>query len=148
VVGQIARIEDLPGILKRLNALPKTAQAEIRTAAQAIADEEAERIRAAASGSGGQAAAIAPFIKARRDRVPAIAAGGSAKAKVAGGATRGEIFFGAEFGGQARPTTQQFRPHKGREGYFFYPTLRADSERMVERWLGVVRAVEREWGKS
>jgi len=146
-VEPIARIDDLPGMLKRLSALPKTAQAEIRAQAQAIADEEAVKIRTAAVGSSAQAAAVAPFIKARRDRVPAIVAGGPAKAKVSGGATRGEIFFGAEFGGQARKTTMQFRPHKGREGYFFYPQLRQDSDRMVERWLGVVRAVEREWSQ-
>lgn len=142
---QIASIEDLPGILRRLNRLPKAAQAEIRQAAQAIADEEAGRIRAAAAGDSSQSAAIAQFIKARRDRVPAITAGGGAKAKVTGGATRGEIFFGAEFGGHTRPTTRQFRPHKGKEGHFFYPTLRADSQRMVERWLGVITAIEREW---
>lgn len=146
-MGQIARIEDLPGMLRRMSKLPKTAQTEIRIAAQAIAAEEAERIRSAASGSSSQAAAISGFIKARRDRVPVIVAGGPAKAKVAGGATRGEIFFGAEFGGQMRPTTSQFRPHKGKEGYFFYPTLRQDADRMVERWLGVVRAIEREWSR-
>ena len=142
---QIAQIEDLPGILRRLSKLPKTAQQEIRAAAQAIADEEAGRIQAAAAGSSRQAAAIAQFIKSRRDRVPAISAGGSRKSGLASGAKAGEIFFGAEFGGGARWTTQQFRPHQGTVGYFFYPTLRADQERMVQRWLSAVNAIEREW---
>ena len=145
---QIAQIADLPGILRRLNKLPKTAQQEVREIAKSIAADEAERIRAKASASSKQAAAISQFIVARRDRVPSIQAGGKAQARVAGGATRGEVFFGAEFGGQKRKTTMQFRPHKGKEGYFFYPTLREDADRMVERWLGAIKAIEREWGQG
>ncbi len=142
---QIATIDGLPGMLKRLSRLPKTAQAEIRQAAQAIADDEASRIRAAGEASSKQSSVVAQFIKSRRDRVPAISAGGSRKTGLPSGATAGQVFFGAEFGGQGRPTTQQFRPNTGTTGYFFYPTLRADSERMIQRWLGVVNAIEREW---
>jgi hypothetical protein len=42
---------------------------------------------------------------------------------------------GAEFGGQGRPTTQQFQPHLGRQGYFVYPTIRENSEDIENRWL-------------
>lgn len=156
-------IEGLPSMWKRLNALPKTAQQEMRDAAMAIADDEASRIRAAAAADSNQAAAIAKFIKARRDRVPAISAGGTRKAGVSGGAKAGEIFFGAEFGGRhpkkrtsqtksgrfvMRRTTMQFRPHLGREGYFFFPTLRADQDRMLARYEQALAAIEREWSRG
>ncbi len=158
-------IEGLPEMFKRIRALPKTAQEELRAAAMDIAEDEARRIRAAAGADSKQAAAIAPFIKARRDRVPAISAGGKRKAGVSGGAQAGQIFFGAEFGGHARraqvvktgatrsgfvikQTTQQFRPHTGNEGYFFFPTLRRDQDRMLDRYEMALRAIEREWGRG
>lgn len=156
-------VEGLPSMWKRLNALPKTAQQEMREAAMAIADDEAARIRNAASSDSRQAAAIAPFIKARRDRVPAISAGGKRRAGVSGGALAGEIFFGAEFGGQhhkartttgrgggfvIKRTTMQFRPHRGHEGYFFFPTLREDQDRMLDRYEMALRNLEREWARG
>lgn len=156
-------VENLPGMWRRLRALPKTAQQELRDAARMISDDEAARIRSAAAGDSPQAAAVAPFIRARRDRVPAIVAGGHSKAGVSGGAKAGEVFFGAEFGGRGRKrrkavkhgsrvvvhqTTLQFRPHRGREGYWFFETLRADQERMMRRYEGALRAIEREWSRG
>lgn len=154
-------VEGLPEMFKRIRALPKTAQQELREAAMDIAEDEARRIRAAAGSDSRQAAAIAPFIKARRDRVPAISAGGKRKAGVSGGAQAGQVFFGAEFGGQGRPrlvkagagftekrVTMQFRPHSGNEGYFFFPTLREDQDRMLDRYQMALRAIEREWSRG
>ena len=158
-------VEGLPSYFARLRSLPKVAQDEMREAAMAIAEDEASRIRAAAASDSSQSAAIAQFIKARRDRVPAISAGGARRAGVKGGARAGEIFFGAEFGGKARKagpvktrtarsgfvikeTTQQFRPHTGHEGYFFFPTLRKDQDRMLERYEQALTNVEREWARG
>ena len=45
---------------------------------------------------------------------------------------------GAEFGGQGRPTTQQFRPHLGRQGYFLYPTIRDNQDRIEDEYLSKV----------
>ena len=64
---------------------------------------------------------------------------------------------GAEFGGRIRRTThystsprgtryivvlrrstQQFRPHRGREGYFFWPTVRDSSEVVLKPWRELV----------
>ena len=175
-------VEGLKPFLARLNQLPKTAQAEIREAAQDIAADELVRIVATGRGSDKQSRAVAAFVKARRDRVPAIAAGGRTKIGVRGGATAGEMFFGAEFGGQSRRkftrdvtetqvttrtgktrtqrtfgkfryagrknTTAQFRPHLGKTGYWFWPTLRKDADRMFKRWEKVVDAIAREWGRE
>ena len=179
MVNMGIQIEGLRPLLRRLNQLPKTAQAELREAAQAIADDEAARIASAARGSDRQSAAVAGFVRSRKDRVPAIAAGGTARTGVSGGATAGQLFFGAEFGGGStkkftrevtetqyttrtgktrtrktfgaakfagrKNTTNQFRPHLGRTGYWFWPQLRADEARMLARWEQALEAIEREW---
>lgn len=175
-------VEGLKPFLARLSKLPKTAQAEIREAAQGIADDEARRITAAGRGNDRQSQAVAGFVKARKDRVPMIAAGGNAKTGVSGGATAGQLFFGAEFGGGSskrferqvtvtqyttktgktrtkrtfakaeftgtKSTTNQFRPHLGRTGYWFWPQLREDKDRMFKRWESVVDAIAREWERN
>lgn len=176
-------IVGLKPYLKRISGLPKTAQQEIREISQVIADDEAKRIAAAARADDAQSRAVASFIRSRKDRVPAIAAGGSGKTGVRGGATAGELFFGAEFGGQStkrferdvtetkrtyttkdgktrtrttrkfgaarfagtKSTTAQFRPHKGRTGYWFWPQLRKDTDRMHQRWEQAVEGIAREW---
>lgn len=173
-------IEGLKPLLRRMSALPKTAQNEIREAAQAIAADEAQRIAAAGRSSDKQSAAAAGFVRARRDRVPYVVAGGAGKTGVSGGATAGQLFFGAEFGGggtknwtrltetktsksgktrevfagvefagaRTRPTTNQFRPHKGKTGYWMWPQIREDQERMFKRWEAAVDAIAREWSRS
>jgi len=175
-------VEGLKPFLARINRLPKQAQAEIREAAQAIADDEAKRLTAAGQANDKQSRAVAGFIKARKDRVPFVQAGGNAKTGVSGGATAGQLFFGAEFGGgsnkqftrevtetqyttktgkvRTRKTyskatfsgsknnTNQFRPHLGRVGYWFWPQLREDQDRMFKRWEAVVEAIAREWGTN
>lgn len=176
-------VEGLKPFLSQLSKLPKTAQNEIRIAAQAIADEEASRIKSAGQGSDAQSRAAAQSVRSRKDRVPYIQAGGSTKAGVAGGATAGQLFFGAEFGGQSekrweiqtkavdsviksgkrkgqkrtrtvfagvkhvgsKRTTMQFRPWRGRQGYWFWPQIREDDARMLNRWADVVKAIAREW---
>ena len=40
--------------------------------------------------------------------------------------------MGAEFGGGARPRTRQFKPHRGQSGYFLYPTIRHETEHIIE----------------
>ena len=56
-------------------------------------------------------------MKRKSDRVPALTAGGSRKVKSSTGkVTAGDVFFGYEFGGGARPTTQQFPPWLGTHG--------------------------------
>lgn len=175
-------VEGLKPLLARISRLPKTAQAEIREAAQTIADDEVRRIAAAGRGDDEQSQAVAGFVKSRKDRVPYIQVGGSKKAGVSGGATVGQLFFGAEFGGGSKKrferevtetqyttktgktrtrrtfsaakfvgtknTTNQFRPHLGRTGYWFWPQLRQDQERMYQRWAAVLAAIEREWDRG
>ena len=57
------------------------------------------------------------------------------------------VFFGSEFGGQARPETMQFPPHNGRRGYWFYPARRENEERLNQLWDKGVEAAMREWDR-
>ena len=46
--------------------------------------------------------------------------------------------MGAEFGGQGRPTTQQFQPFRGHEGYFIYPAIRDNADHIEATYLKAV----------
>ena len=132
-------VEGLKPVLKQLTALGKDLNAEVRTSAKQIAEEETAAIKTAAGGDK-LSAAVATTIRARSDRLPAIVGGGARKLPISGRPPGGAVFFGAEFGGQKRPTTMQFRPHRGRQGYWLWPTLEKDREQMMLRWS---EAVER-----
>lgn len=92
-------------------------------------------IQAAGRASDGQSRIAAESVRARNLAKPTLEG-------AAGGGLPATLFFGAEFGGQrkgpqrtariskrnppfvVRQTTQQFRPFRGQEGYWFHPTLR------------------------
>ena len=54
-------------------------------------------------------------------------------------------FFGAEFGGQGRPTTMQFPPYQGKRGYFLFPSARANADRFNDMWSKAVDEGMKEW---
>ena len=129
------------GLNRTLRALPREATAKLRDASQAIAAKVASDAAAAARSQGGIAAIVAPTIRAGRDRVPLVRMGNSSPLPTSGnGWTRGrsgkrqtigDVIWGAEFGGGARPTTRQFKPWLGNDtgaGYFLWPTVRGDRE--------------------
>ncbi|WP_293787068.1 hypothetical protein [uncultured Aeromicrobium sp.] len=142
-------IQGLREAVALLKTFDKQMNIAARDASQEIADRESVRIRAAAAVSSAQSRLIAPSIRSRRDRFPAVQAGGGKKVNVSGKRRRrpsaGDIFFGAEFGGGARATTQQFRPHRGTRGYFFWPTMRQDEDWMYQEWLAALDGIAEAW---
>jgi hypothetical protein len=97
-------------------------------------------------------------MRARRDRVPTIKLDENSafqstsrkfsssyniksRRRVKRKVTRGDVFFGAEFGGGARPTTRQFLRHRGRSGYFFWPTVRKHKGDIADAYLGAIQKV-------
>src|SRR5262245_1615464 len=58
------------------------------------------------------------------------------------------LFFGSEFGGQARPETMQFDPFTGNEGYWFYPARRANEEQLAEIWGKGVDVAMSPWNRN
>ena len=57
------------------------------------------------------------------------------------------VFFGSEFGGQARPETMQFPPHNGQTGYWFYPARRANEDQIMAIWDKGMELAMREWNR-
>ena len=109
------------------------------------------------SGRSAMFVESAKGLKARSDRFPTIALSGSSgfvsssapnrkrKKKV----NRADVFFGAEFGGRARRSTNQFNPYvksptgRGGRGYFFFPTVRKDAQKIADQYLDAIDAILR-----
>jgi len=127
-------------LLRALSKIPKDLQNDVRDASQAIANDLASAGRNAAQTPLQVLAATG--LKAKRDRVPVVTSGRGA---IRPGVRATDIWYGAEFGGAQRPTTQQFPPHKGRRGYFFYPTARAHGDRYADLWADAVDKAFKEW---
>jgi hypothetical protein len=80
-----------------------------------------------------------------------------------------DVWFGTEFGGgkytnagndtnrvtnrgsvvrKGGGYTTQFRPHQGKTGYFFYPTVRAEGPNTVAQYGRTIEEVRKKWEKG
>jgi hypothetical protein len=120
------KVEGLRQLAAALKELDSDFPKEMRAANKKVASGVAEHAIRNAHSIGGTAAHVAPSIKASAGiRSAGVSLGGAAH-PAAGG---------AEFGGQRRTTTQQFKPWRGSgsgAGYFLYPAIRADADQIVE----------------
>jgi hypothetical protein len=124
--GSGVSAEGLNRLNRDLKAIGKDAQAELKKANVDVAHREAERAQRAAYSVGGVAAHVAPGI---------TGGGGNAWAGIRLGSDPAAP--GAEFGGQHRPTTMQFKPWRGSgpgSGYFLFPQIRRDNEEITRTW--------------
>jgi len=131
-----------------------------RIASQRVAEllVVAAKFEAASVSRNRQAMEVMKGMRARSDRVPTIKLdenslfqsksrkfGSSynikSRRRVKRQVTRGDVFFGAEFGGGARPTTRQFLRHRGQSGYFFWPTVRKHKADIADAYLGAIQKV-------
>ena len=119
---------------------------EIRQASVKLIGHLVTEVQTSAQGTGSrQAIESARGFRARPDRVPIIKLNGSSgfvsqsrpnrrrKTKV----TRGDVFFGAEFGSDR---LRQFpgrsaRLGSGNRGYFFWPTIEKNAETIRTEYL-------------
>ena len=53
----------------------------------------------------------------------------------------GDVFFGAEFGGRRRKTTQQFLRHRGRQGYFFWQAVRDNRSYIANAYEDAIKTI-------
>lgn len=153
-MARTIKFRNVDGLYKTLATLTKEASGELRTESLAIAGDVATKAAGLARDVGGVATLVAPTLKARRDRIPKVAMGGTKRLPPIGGRPRhgaeqtvGDVIYGAEFGGGRRPTTRQFKPwrgNKGDAGYFLWPTVRAEYDTVVERYgEALMRAVDK-----
>lgn len=121
------RVHGLAQLNRALRAIGPDARKELKAASQEAAEMVATGARAAALSIGGVAAHVAPSIKpvASMSGSAGVAIGGSTY-PMAGGAEFGSIRF------------KQFKPWRGSSsdaGYFLYPTIRRDADRVVENYV-------------
>ena len=123
-------MEGLNELNRALRALGKDVQGELKNAHREVADVVTDDARSRAYGLGSTAAMVAPGL---------ASFGGTTSAGVKLGGH--EAAMGAEFGGRGRPTTQQFQPWRGSgsgAGFFLYPAIRANADRITETYEGMV----------
>lgn len=136
---------------RKLRALPREAQDGARAAAGRIADMLAAEVTQAARAEGGIAAQIADAAGTTRDRFPNVKFPGSQSATFtssSGSHRVRDVIFGAEFGGQGRSRTMQFRPHTGTTGRWFFPTVRAKADEIGELWNAALDDWADEWNQA
>lgn len=126
------KVDGLTELNRALRGLGPDAQKELKEASRSVATFVASDARSAANALGGVAAHVAPSIKP---------VGGVSGAGVAFGGARYPMAGGAEFGSYRY---KQFKPWRGNSsdaGYFVYPAIRRDADRIVTEFTDAVQKV-------
>lgn len=132
--GGAVDVRGLRELKKAFREFDQETKKELARAGKALATDIAGDAKGAAGGLGGVAAKVAPSIG------PTTLSYGLLNAGIQFGGSAYPMAMGAEFGGRGRPTTQQFQPHRGRVGYFLYPTIRRESGQIEERMTDAIDA--------
>ena len=138
------RIDGVRETLAAFRALPKDASKELRETSLELSRKLATSAQAAGIAEGHQAALVAKTVRAVRDRVPAVVAGGVRRLGPRK-APAWKLLFGAEFG-----STQyrQFpRLHTGRDGIWFFPTIEREAAGTAREWRAAADRIIRAFGK-
>ena len=153
VAGNTVIVKDLFETLRKFSKASPQFNKEMRKVAYTIAKDLESKVKLEATtvSRASQAIQVAKGLRASNDRIPTIKLRGKEsfvsksrpnskrKTKV----TRADVFFGAEFGGGARPTTKQFLRHRGQSGYFFWPTVRKRKNEIAKEYLeGIDKVVK------
>ena len=156
VAGNTVVVKDLFETLRKFQKASPEFNKEMRKVAYTIArDIEAKvRIEAGSISRASQAIQVAKGLRASNDRIPTIKLRNkeafvsksrpNSKRRIK--VTRGDVFFGAEFGGGVRRTTLQFLRHRGQSGYFFWPTVRKQKNEIAREYLEGIDRVVKELG--
>ena len=156
VAGNTVIVKDLYETLRKFSKASPQFNKELRKAAYAIAKDLSVKVLAEAGtvSRSRQAVAVAKGLRAKNDRLPTISLRGQSPfpsksrppRKRSRPVTRADVFFGAEFGGGATPRTQQFLRHRGRSGYFFWPTVRKNKNSIAKEYLEAIDRVVKDLG--
>lgn len=129
-------VEGLVDVQKAYRRLPKDVKEGTDGQVRAVAKFVAKEAKSAASTRAERKAATT--IKAQKN---SVSLGGGGKRSRAG-----SMSLGTEFGGRGRPRTMQFRNHRGTEGYFFWPSIRSNSEKIKKMWDDMMEDILRGLG--
>lgn len=128
-------VKGLPQLKKALNELGPDFKKQLRQAGKDASIKVSGDARSGALGLGGVAAKSAPAVKNTTLRSNLLGAG------VVLDGERYPMALGAEFGGQRRPTTQQFQPWRGSgsgAGYFVYPAIRDNAAYIEDQYVSAL----------
>lgn len=123
------QVEGLPALRKALKELGPDATRELKDASKEVAGFVAADAAAAARSIGGVAAHVAPSIAAVGGTSGAGVAFGGGAYPMAGGAAWGSVRFA------------QFKPWLGHIGYFPYPQIKNNEDRIVDEYTDAVNKV-------
>lgn len=129
------RAEGLDETRRVVSRLPDDLQTAADASLGRFVTGEISRIRGRAGRVSRQAALAARSVTGQGRTI--IGANGAGVAAA--------IFYGAEFGGRRRRTTQQFQPFRGQRGYFMFPQLAADEDRLDKAGLEAADKIIDEW---
>lgn len=154
------QIEGLRETLKAFNDMPKDASNELRDASLKLAQLLAAKAKVDATLHGGpQGKLLAPTVKARRDRVPVVEAGGTTKVGRNKVPAYG-VLFGSVFGmdqrsgwyGSARyrhGIGEQYRPHQGAgASYWFFPVIEQSAPEISAAWNKAANEIVRKFSEG
>lgn len=154
------RIEGVHGTLRALGALPKEANDQIRAASLRLAQGLAAEVKAEGMADAApQSHLVARTVRAGKDRVPVITAGGMRK--LGRNKTPAyKLLFGSIFG-MTNPsgwfnrskyegaTGLQFhRHHGGTRGYWFFPIVEDAAPRISREWNAAADEVVRSFSQG
>jgi hypothetical protein len=137
--------------VKAMQALPSVLKKEISKRGMEVAAPLKSTVAAVGYVRGGHAAGTAPLVKATvRGTVPSVRATGRPYLVGAEfGAKRGNVRLlskaypadgpnsGRHYFVQTR-INMQFQPYSGRVGYWWWPTVRATSDKVLDQWRRIV----------
>ena len=134
-----AEIVGLNKFLRDMKSAPVELQRELRTRAQAIADPIASEAKSNASTA--QQKLSAPSIRAVKDRIPVLKAGGGKTLPSTTPRARkpkaGDVYFGADFGSRH---LNQFGP-KTKGGAMIFKAIKGKRKHIADEYLDAVEDV-------
>jgi len=153
VLANTVIVKDLYETLRKFDRASYEFSKELRKVAYTIARDLQDHVRVSAGtvSRSRQAIQVAKGLRASNDRIPTIKLRANdqfvSKSRPNRNrnkpVTRGDVFFGAEFGGGLTPKTKQFLRHRGQSGYFFWPTVRKRKNQIAKEYLeGIDKVVK------
>ena len=160
--------DDIFATLRAFNRLQKETDdrnpnAELRQATKAISDELGKEITKSAYVHPyypAQAIKVASTIRVQSDRIPKISIGKGKKKMFSGGGRAGDVLFGNEFGsipngignsnfkGGKRFPPRSPRSGRGNEGYWIFPTIKANERYVRDQWLKMANELAKTFSKG
>jgi hypothetical protein len=151
--------KDLKAITRSFKGMSDEAIDQAKTESAALAQFLGERIVQASHGAPFPKVAtrIAQGFRVKKSSKIGELSFGFASQRFSGGATTefnfgtqggNGLLAGAEFGAKKYPNFPPRTPRygvRGNEGYFIYPTLRANQEELVRKWETAFNRILKEW---